>query len=74
MRLDKIDNLEDVRQWIYGHDARSEERGEYQGKANESIDQKLASINIRLSALERRVIWISAVFSAGGAAGGSFFF
>ena len=74
MRLDKIDDLEDVRHWIYGHDARSEERGEYQGKSNEALDQKLASINIRLSALERRVIWISAVFSAGGAASGSFFF
>ena len=74
MRLDKIDDLEDVRQWIYGYDARSEEWWDYQDKHNESLDQKLSSINMRLSALERRVIWISAVFSAGGAASGSFFF
>ena len=74
MRPDKIDDLDDVRQWIYDQDARSEERWEYLEKHKDALEQKLAAINLRLSALERRVIWISAVCSAGGAASGSFFF
>ena len=74
MRPEKIEDLNDVRQWIYDEDARSEVYWSQQLKQNEAMDAKFVAFNLRLSALEKRVYWISGICSALGAAGGSLVF
>ncbi len=60
---DRIEDLDDVKRWIAANDARAEERWKRQQDNNDRAE----AFGHRLSACERKVMWISGAAAAFGA-------
>ena len=65
--------MEGVKAWIYDHDARNQAYWQAQAAANIRYETRLDALSVRLTALERRVVWIAAGASATGGAVGQLF-
>ena len=75
----RIENLEDVQRWIAEHDGRinawwfaqREWNDRHDTKCQDTRD-KIGALNVRLTAIEKRIIYVAGVMSALGAAFGQF--
>ena len=63
----QLQTLEDVIRWAIEHGTREEVLWENQGDWNERTTTKLASVDRRLTALEKRVIWFTGAAAGVGA-------
>lgn len=64
MSAHRIEDLDDVKAWIAGHDGRINAWWEAQHNLNAVEMASLKSLERRMSTLEKRVIWVTA-FGAG---------
>jgi hypothetical protein len=66
----KIETLDDAVRWIIEHDARIDVYWGNQHAWNKRVDEKIGLLGSRLTALEKRVVWLTAAAAAiGGALG-----
>jgi hypothetical protein len=65
-KLSKIVDLEDVKTWIAATDARNEERHKNQVQWNQDHSRRVGGVEKRMNAVEKRIIWLSAIAAAGG--------
>ena len=66
----RLDDIEDIKQWIAGHDARCEESWCHQRSWNEKMDDRVDGVGQRVSAIERKVMfWAGAAAAGGGLVG-----
>jgi len=64
----KIESLDDAIRWIYEHDGRIDTLWEAQLKVNEQNTKRLDAITKRLTACEKRIVWLCAGAAGSGAA------
>ena len=67
MRPTRVQSLEDVIVWVIDHDSRIDVWWEQQHVWNARMEQKMDRISLRLTALEKRVMWLSGAAAAIGA-------
>ena len=70
--MSKIETMDDVKQWIARHDGRDDVQWTAQTSFNSDCAHDRRTLHSRVSALERRVMWIAGAASASGALIGSF--
>lgn len=69
-RPERVDSLEDVKVWIADHDGTTMAWWQAQREWNQRVDRKIADLNVRLTAAERRLIYVAGAASAlGGSVG-----
>ena len=66
-----ITSLDDVKTWIAEHDGRIDAYWDAQFRLNSKMEDKLAEVNVRLNAVEKRIAWIAGGAAAVGALAGS---
>jgi hypothetical protein len=62
----RLDDTEDIKQWIAGHDARCEELWAHQRGWNEKTEKMIGDCTSRLSSIERKVMFWAGAAAAGG--------
>lgn len=65
-KVERVKTLEDVKVWVADHDATSAAWWQSQREWNERVDKKIADLNVRLTAAERRLIYVAGAASAVG--------
>jgi len=65
-RPEKIETVDDIRLWITDHDARIDVWWHDQHEWNKSTEYKMHSLVERLTAVEKRVMWLSGAAAAVG--------
>ena len=69
--MPKIESINDVVVWIAEHDGRNNAYWEAQAQFNIKQEKKIAELDNRLTALEKKVMWVAGVASTVGAGGGA---
>jgi putative NADH-flavin reductase len=67
----RIEDLEDVKTWIASHDARINAWWESQHELNTKVEGCMKDLETKVSALEKKVMWIAGAASALGAVVGN---
>jgi hypothetical protein len=67
VRPDRVETLEDVKAWIADHDGRIDAWWDAQHQQNRDNEHWKRKIQERLTALEKRVVWISGMAAGSGA-------
>ncbi len=70
--MPRLESLEDVKLWIAEHAGQSKALWRAQHELNDKMDTWTMRIELRITALERRVMWITGMAAAVGAVLGSF--
>ena len=70
MRPERLEDLDDVKMWIADHDGRNDAYWTAQHVWNSTKDKEISALGNRVSAIEKRVMWVAGIFSALGAGGG----
>lgn len=73
VRPQKIEDFDDLKTWIADHEARSDTRWEVQFDHNARIERDLLALGTRITALEKRVMWVAGIFAGAGSTIGTLF-
>jgi len=65
--------LEAIKLWVAEHDGRIEAWWVNQRSWNEKVEERLSDLTIRLSAVEKRMMWFAGAAAATGGWLGSYF-